>query len=138
MNYTYHSPDQLGIIIRNDPPLSVNCSHPTADVPHRGRLVVFTFAGFAGDDSQEAQQADLVHGQTGVGPSSVQASPGTALLPGHSPHQHHVTLLVLVLLQPAHPSWEPITSHHRVTHQNHQRASVKTYDWFERESLSAH
>lgn len=26
------------------------------------RWCLFTFAGFAGDDSQEAQQADLIHG----------------------------------------------------------------------------
>ena len=113
----------------------MNWSQPAADVQHR--LVVFTFAGFAGDDSQEAQQADLVYGQAGVGPGGVQASPSAALLPGHSPHQHHVTLLVLALLQPAHPSWEPFTKQHRVTHQNHQRASLKTPDWFEQELLGA-
>lgn len=61
------------------------------------------FAWFAGDDSQEAQQADLIHGQAGVGPCCVQATPGTALLSGHPSHQHHVAPLVLTLLQPAHP-----------------------------------
>lgn len=61
------------------------------------------FAWFTGHDSQEAQQADLVHGQAGVGPRCVQAAPGTALLSGHPSHQHHVTPLVLALLQPAHP-----------------------------------
>lgn len=65
---------------------------------------LFTFAGFTGDNSQEAQQADVIHGQTDVGPGCVQAPPGTALLLGHPSHQHHVTPLALALLQPAHPS----------------------------------
>lgn len=61
------------------------------------------FAWFTGDNTQEAQQADLIHGQTGVGPRCVQAAPGTALLSGHPSHQHHVAPLVLTLLQPTHP-----------------------------------
>lgn len=61
------------------------------------------FARFTGDDAEEAQEADLIHGQAGVGPRGVQAIPGTALLPGHPSHQHHVAALVLTLLQPAHP-----------------------------------
>jgi len=69
------------------------------------KVCLFTFAGFTGDDSQEAQQADLIHGQAAVGPRCVQAAAGTALLPGHPSHQHHVAPLVLTLLQPAHPSW---------------------------------
>lgn len=69
-------------------------------------VCLFTFAWFTGHDSQEAQQADLVHGQAGVGPRRVQAAPGTALLSGHPSHQHHVTPLVLALLQPAHPGWK--------------------------------
>lgn len=56
------------------------------------------FAGFTGDDSQETQQADLIHGQTSVGPRCVQAAPSTALLSGHPSHQHHVAPLVLTLL----------------------------------------
>lgn len=68
------------------------------------------FAGFTGDNPQEAQQADLIHGQAGVGPGRVQATPGTALLSGHPSHQHHVTPLVLTLLQPAHPSTDGILS----------------------------
>lgn len=58
------------------------------------------FAGPAGDDAQEAQQTDLVDGQAGVGPGCVQAAAGTALLPAHFTHEHHVT--ALLLLQPAH------------------------------------
>lgn len=70
------------------------------------KVCLFTFAWFTGDDPQEAQQADLIHGQAGVGPRCVQAAPGTALLSGHPSHQHHVAPLVLTLLQPAHPSWK--------------------------------
>lgn len=62
------------------------------------------FAWFTGDNSQEAQQADLIHRQAGVGPRCVQTAPGTAFLSGHPSHQHHVAPLVLTLLQPAHPS----------------------------------
>lgn len=69
-----------------------------------------TFARFTGDDSQEAQQADFVHGQAGVEPRRVQTTPCTALLSGHPSHQHHVAPLVLTL-QPAHPSWG---DHHTV------------------------
>lgn len=68
-----------------------------------------TFARFTGDDSQEAQQADFIHGQAGVEPGRVQTTPCTALLSGHPSHQHHVAPLVLTL-QPAHPSWR---DHHR-------------------------
>lgn len=68
-------------------------------------VCLFTFAWFTGDDSQEAQQADFIHGQAGVGPRCVQAPPSAALLSGHPSHQHHVAPLVLTLLQPAHPGW---------------------------------
>lgn len=72
--------------------------------PERLLLHRITFARFAGDDSQEAQQADLIHGHAGVGPRRVQTTPRAALLSGHPSHQHHVAPLVLTL-QPAHPSW---------------------------------
>lgn len=68
------------------------------------------FTRFAGDDSQEAQQADFIHGQAAVGPGRVQTAPCTALLSGHSSHQHHVTPLVLTLLQPAYPTTDRIPS----------------------------
>lgn len=68
-------------------------------------LFLFTFTRFAGDNTQEAEQADLIHGQAGVGPCRVQAAAGTALLSGHPSHQHHVAPLFLTLLQPAHPGW---------------------------------
>lgn len=63
------------------------------------------FARLTGDNPKEAQQADLIHGQTGVGPRCVEAAPSAAFLSGHSPHQHHVAPLILTLLQPAHPSF---------------------------------
>lgn len=65
-------------------------------------LAIF-FAGFTGDNSQESEQADLIHWQAGIRPCCVQTVTGTALLSGHPSHQHHVTPLVLALLQPAHP-----------------------------------
>lgn len=67
-------------------------------------VCLFTFTWFTGDNSQEAQQADLIHGQATVGPRCVQTVPGTAFLSGHPSHQHHVAPLVLTLLQPAYPS----------------------------------
>lgn len=68
-------------------------------------VCLFTFAWFTGDNTQEAQQTDFIHGQAGVGPRRVQPTPNTALLPGHPSHQHHVAPLILALLQPTYPSW---------------------------------
>lgn len=77
--------------------------------PNRPVPYWITFARFAGDDSQEAQQADFIHGHTGVGPRRVQTTPRAALLSRHPSHQYHVAPLVLTL-EPAHPSWR---DHHR-------------------------
>lgn len=82
-------------------------------------VCLFTFARFTGDDPQEAQQADLIHGQASVGPRRIQTAPGTALLPGHLSHQHHVTPLVRTLLQPAHPGWK--SQHMTIFHLKKKR-----------------
>lgn len=71
-----------------------------------GRFIMdnlFTSARFAGDDTQEAQKADFIQRQAGVGPCRVQATPIAALLSAHLSHQHHVTPVVWTVLQPAHP-----------------------------------
>lgn len=44
------------------------------------------FTGFAGYDSKEAQKADLVHGQAGVGPCCVEATSSAALFSADSTH----------------------------------------------------
>lgn len=93
--------------------------------PDRLILSGITFARFTGDDSQEAQQADFVHGQAGVEPRRVQATPCTALLSGHPSHQHHVTPLVLTL-QPAHPSWR---DHHTVKSPDITPVSWSEFNW---------
>lgn len=74
-----------------------------------GGAVWFTFASFAGHDSQEAQQADLVDGQAGVGPGGVQAATRAALLVADASHQHHVAARLLTLLEPAGPSYAQAT-----------------------------
>lgn len=95
---------------------------------------MFTFAGFTGDNSQESEQADLIHWQAGIRPCCVQTVTGTALLSGHPSHQHHVTPLVLALLQPAHP---PYTQRHiyiytAKAHTLHTRSNIghlKCTEW---------
>lgn len=93
-------------------------------------VCLFTFARFAGDDAQEAQQADLIHGQAGVGPGCVQTASAAALLPGHLSHQHHVAPLLRTLLQPAHPGWGRQQSTAQHSSAQHSTIQLSTQQYF--------